>query len=137
MFGIIAAIFLAISCTKDILSVNDIPTITGKWNVITDSTFSGVGAGNHPVNLSGQRGDYFDFRSDGIVYIKEGATLDKLSYTLTSDTTIVMKSFGGITLNGVPETSFITNLTIHTVTITAPFLYTPGGTFGRKVNLTK
>jgi hypothetical protein len=137
-FGLTAVItFLLLSCKKSSLSTNDTPTsIVKKWNILNDSTFIGVGVNNHPVNYAGQAGDYFDFRTDGYIYIKEGPILDTLSYSLTSDTTILIASFGIIS-NGIPEMSRITNLTTHHVTIIAPLVVTPGGLFGRKVNLTR
>ena len=126
-----------ISCNKSSLSANDNQaTILKKWNILNDATFIGVGINNHPVSYAGQIGDYFDFRTDGYIYIKEGTMLDTLSYSLTSDTTILIASFG-IILNGVPGVSRITNLTTHGVTINAPLVLTPGGAFGRKVNLTR
>ncbi len=137
-FGLITLItFLLISCNKNSLCANDIhATILKKWNILNDSTFIGVGANNHPVNYAGQTGDYFDFRTDGYIYVREGSILDTLSYSLTSDTTILIASFG-IILNGVPEISRITNLTEHGVTINAPLVATPGGVFWRKVDLTR
>lgn len=128
MLGLIASIFFGISCKKE-----DNSTIVGRQSIITDSTFAGVGLGNHPVNYKGRPGDYFDFTTGGYVYTREGNTFDKLHYTLITDTTIIITSFG-ITVNGVPETC-ITNLTNHALTITAPIFATPGGTFGRKVSL--
>jgi hypothetical protein len=135
IFVTVALIFIITSCKKELQSNGT--TISGKWNVLTDSSFAGVGAGNHAVNYTGQPGDFFDFKSDGYLYIKEGSNTNKLSYTITSDTTIVIDSFGGVTLNGVSNTNFITNLTAHSVTITAPFFATPGGVFGRKVSLAR
>jgi len=131
------AIFTAFcfnACNKNSVSTN--ATILGKWNIINDSTFDGVGVGNHPVEYTGQQGDYFDFTTNGILYTKEGSVLDTLSYRLTSNTTIIISSFGLIG-NGVAETSQITNLTDHSLTITAPVELTPGGEFGRKVNLSR
>ncbi len=61
--------------------------------------------------------------------LSEGRNLDTLGYTRTSDTTIIIASFGLI-LNSVPEISHITNLTNHTATINAPVAITPGGEFG-------
>ena len=137
-FGLTAlTILFLISCKKNSISANDFrATILEKWNILNDSTYIGVGVNNHLVNYAGQPGDYFDFRTDGYVYIKEGPILDTLSYSLTSDTTILIASFG-IILNGVPEMSHITNLTAHGVTINAPIVITPGGEFGRKVNLNR
>ena len=134
-FVIITAILILISCKKDIPSGNNVnSSLLGKWNVVTDSSFSGIGPNNYPINYRGQSGDYFDFTVEGKVYVKEGVALDTLGYTVISDTTMLIDSFGGV-LNGVPETCFITNLKSHTVTITAPVILTPGGSFGRKVSL--
>ena len=137
-FGlIILIVFFLISCKKNSFSSIDIrPTVLKKWSIENDSTFIGVGVNNHPVNYAGQPGDYFDFRMDGYIYIKEGPLLDTLSYSLISDSTILIASFG-IIVNGIPEISRITNLTGHSVTINAPLIVTPGGVFGRKVNLTR
>ena len=137
-FGLTGLItFFLISCKKSSLSANDTQAIIlKKWNLLNDSTFIGVGLNNHPVNYTGQPGDYFDFKTDGYLYIKEGQLLDTLSYTLTSDTTILIASFG-IIFNSVPEIVHITNLGTHRVTINTPFILTPGGIFGRKVNLTR
>lgn len=126
------------SCSKDAVYKEDHlnPTIFGKWNIVTDSGYSGVGLSNHAVNYSGKPGDYFDFRTDGFLYIKEGAGTETLSYTTTSATTMQISSFG-IILNGVPQETQVTNLSAHTATLDAPTLFTSGGAFGRKVNLSR
>jgi len=111
-------------------------TILGNWNIETDSTFQGVGLNNHAVNYVGIPGDYFDFRNDGNVYIKESKTFDTLSYKLISDTSIIIKSFGVIQ-NGIPEISHITNLSAYHASIFAPIELTSGGKFGRTVRLYK
>ncbi len=134
-FGLIAIVaFFLTSCKKD--STDSNATILGKWNIVTDSTFEGVGTSNHPVNYNGKTSDYFDFRNDGKLYIKEGLKLDTSSYQLASDTTILIPTFG-TTLNGKIETCHITSLTSRHATITAPTLATPGGLFGKKVNLSR
>ncbi len=138
LFGLAAIIaFFLTSCQKDIAPTQKInATILGKWNILNDSTFSGVGINHHAVNYTGRTGDYFDCRKDGNIYIKEGIRLDTLSYNLTSDTTILIVPFG-IILNGTPEMSHITNLTAHNSTISARIVLTPAGIFGRKVNLNR
>ena len=134
-FQIVAAITFLSSCKKDAnCNHNDIVTFLGKWNVVNDSSFLNVGINNHLVNYKGQQGDYFDFRADSNLYINEGGLLDTLHYRRTSGTTLVIDGFG-IILNGIHETSFITHLTAHSLTITAPVVITPGGVFGRKVDL--
>jgi hypothetical protein len=110
--------------------------IIAKWNIVSDSTYTGVGANNVPLNYKGQAGDYFDIRANGFIYTKEDTVLDTLSYSLKSGNQITIQSFGA-TLNNVPAVSNITNLTAHSAIISSPVLYSPGGVFGRKITLTR
>ena len=148
-FIYIVFILALLSCTRNtatgpnILHSIPVTTITGNWNLVYDSTYSGVGTQNHAAVYIGQVGDYFNFSSDGHIYTKEGNSLDTLNYSLLSASTIIIDSFG-IALNGVPEISNITyqtysdiSVTIHQVTIDAPIEPTPAGEFGRKVVLRK
>lgn len=121
------------ACKKDDNGSNN--QITGKWNIVKDSTYVGVGVSNHLVVYDGQPGDYFDFRTDGNVYTKEGAVLDTLSYTIKPGNQIAISKFG-IIANGVPTVSKF-SLTAHTANIFTPRVITPGGQFGRDVDLTR
>ena len=121
---------------KKYSSSTDASTVTGKWNVVSDSTYAGVGLNNHPVDYQGKPGDYFDFRTSGTLYTKEGTVLDTLSYHLLSDTAMIIQSFG-IVGNGIPETSHITIFTAHQLVIKAPTVFTPGGIFGRTTALSR
>jgi hypothetical protein len=132
-YTLIITAFFLLACQENSISINKNATILGKWNVLNDSQFSGIGLNNHQVNYTGQTGDYFDFRSDHNVYIKEGTALDTLNYRLISDSTISISSFA----YAVNETSDITTLTTHRATINAPVVVTPGGQFGRKVDLSR
>lgn len=114
-------------------------SITGKWNLLTDSTFVGVGTGNHEVDYIGQPGDYFDFNTNGTVYTKEGDVLDTLTYKLLSESTMIISDFGA---SG--DTCTVNSMTVSNgegtgqfLYITSPFFFTPGGTFGRKVSLSR
>ena len=120
----------------------------GAWILVTDSTFEGVAQNNHPVDYTGQPGDYFSFATDGHVYSKEGEVLDTLTYTLVSASRIIISDFGLI-INGVPDTCTITGLGTNsltantgnfmdqTIVIESPFFGTPGGLFWRKVTLSR
>jgi hypothetical protein len=128
-------VFIFCSCSKQRISTNSTASsIAGKWNLLSDSSFTGVGTNNHLLGYTGQTGDYFDFRTDQNVYIKEGTNYDTLGYKIVSDSTIIIADFGLI-LNGVQDTSKIVNLTPDNVTIGSPVFYTPGGAFGRTVHL--
>lgn len=132
------------ACTKTAVSSNESEAaagITGKWNLVTDSTFLGVGSSNHPVDYTGQAGDYFDFDANGYVYTREDTALDTLTYRLISDNAMVISDFG-IILNGVDDPSTITglsgvDLSGQTIIIESPRFLTPGGEFWRKVTLTR
>jgi hypothetical protein len=110
-------------------------SIFNKWNIVSDSTFTGVGITNHAVNYAGQAGDYFNITTNGIIYTREGDVLDTLTYNSLTDTTIVISSFG-ITLNGVLAPSHFT-FTAHSLNIASPEYATPGGIFGRRIKLSR
>ncbi len=130
-----AALMLAsfISCNK---KSDTSSSINGEWNLITDSVFVGVAQFNHLVVITGQAGDYFDFRTDGKLYTKEGSTYDTSAYHIITDTTLIINSFGLI-LNGVYDTCHIFNLTAHSAIVHSPVIVTPGGEFGRTVYLSR
>jgi hypothetical protein len=142
---LVLLLYLA-SCTKADVSSNEYeqPGISGKWNLISDSTFEGAGSSNHQVDYTGENGDYFSFSPNGYVYTKEAVVLDTLTYRLVSDTSIIISDFGLI-VNNVPDTSTITGLTVNngvgitvqTIVIESPFFLTPGGEFWRKVTLSR
>jgi hypothetical protein len=142
----LAVLLYLTACTKaDVSSKQYKPgDISGKWNLVNDSTFEGVGVSNHLANYNGETGDYFNFSSNGYVYTRENSKLDTLTYKMVSDTSIIISSFGLI-LNGSPDTSIITNLkannglglTVRTIVIESPFFLTPGGEFWRKVTLSR
>lgn len=147
-FIIIVGILCLYSCKKDssliqntdnsnnlTLNALNANSLIGKWNIVTDSTYTGVGQYNHPLNYVGQAADYFDVKTNGTIYIKEALILDTLSYTLKSDTAIVVQSFGGV-FNGVPAVSHLT-VDAHSAIIASPQFITPGGVFWRKITLSR
>lgn len=140
--GMLLTASLIISCSRssdEFLSTQltgSNSNILHTWNIVYDSTYSGVGSGNHLVTYTGNTGDYFDFNSNGNLYIRERAKRSTLSYTIINDTTLIISTFG-ITINGIPDTTNITGLDDHHATLLAPFFATPGGVFGRKVQLVR
>jgi hypothetical protein len=139
--SIFAVLLYLTACAKTTRSSNYPKSgdITGKWNLVSDSTFEGIGASNHPFDYAGSVIDYFNFSSNGYVYTREGASLETLTYRLVLDSSIIISNFG-IILNGVQDTSTISGLTAtngstQTIVIESPFISTPGGNFWRKVTL--
>lgn len=137
-----------VSCEK-----NDSDSIIGKWNLITDSSyvaeappFFNAGSGIY----QGNAGDYYDFRNDGTLYIKEGAYSDTVSYKMESgrSLTITYRSFnivedslGNIISKTHPQKSFdIETLTTHQLVMTtnmASDVLTPEGYFLNRYSFTR
>ncbi len=128
-FGLIAIIaFFLTSCKKE--SADNNATILGKWNVVTDSTYSGTAFHENKIYYAGKPNDCFDFRNDGKLYSKEGTTLDTATYQLTSDTTILIDSIGF-------PAGRIKNLTAHHANINFFSGLTPFGFWWRRVSLSR
>jgi hypothetical protein len=136
----IASLFLVLTaCTKpmhgcDPANMNGSMSLAGKWTLVQDSTANSMARAVPLItNYVGAAGDYFDFRSDGFCYTKEGVVYDTLSYKQVSAKSIIIQKFGLI-INGSAETSILTQ-TVSTANITTQNMDTPGGTIFREVNL--
>jgi len=83
MKQIITLTVLLLGCTLYMACKKDAgPSIKGKWNIVNDSTRI-TGTGGELIyhnNYIGAAGDYYDFRDDGKMYMKEGAALDTMQY---------------------------------------------------------
>ena len=122
-------VFLGLACSKGTVRGN----ISGRWNIVVDSNFTGVGSTNHLVVYNGFAGDYFEFAGNDSVYTKEGSVLDTLGYTFLADSVhIIISGFG---LSG--DASVISDHTATSMVITSKADLTPGGVFWRKVVLSK
>lgn len=110
-------------------------TIVTKWNLKVDSIYYKVGSSNASyIVYNGLSTDYWDIRPDGNIYIKEGFTSDTLGYILSSDSTILINSFGLI-LNADTAVSTIQSLTVHQAIIKSNTIPNPGGQYIRTVYL--
>jgi hypothetical protein len=122
-----------ISCKKS--STNPTGEIVGKWNIRVDSTASGIGPVQSMHVYVGASGDYFDFRSDGKLYIKEGATLQTFRYKQVTANKITISMVGS---RDIYENCFIDAVTPTSATINFfPQLINPGGNTTKVVYLTR
>ncbi len=125
------------SCVKpgcDPLNMNGPMSPAGSWQLMQDSTSNWLL--NTPAvntNYIGVAGDYFDFRTDGFCYTKEGNVYDTLAYQLVSPKSIILQNFG-LVVNGSTEPSVLTQ-TNNTANITTHNIPTLDGTIFREVNL--
>jgi len=124
--------YLVVSCTKKNQETVLPVSLMGKWSVAADTTATG-GALVDFYDYTGLPEDYFDFRADGKCYVKEGNKYDTLGYSITSDTTLDIESFG------FSNKAFYTKPTnpYHTAIITSTGPYVPGGYDYRRVKLTR
>jgi hypothetical protein len=126
----ILLITLLSACTKSGSS-----TITGKWNVVSDSVIISGGTVSYNI-YNGISGDYFVFAPNNILYIKEASLYDTMSYRLISDNKMNLVH-SGVSINDIPETGtyVITNNTARI--FVTPNLLNPGFTYKRIINLKK
>jgi len=129
--------FVITGCTKpgcDPANMNGSMSLTGKWQLVQDS-ISNSWLKTAPVitNYIGAAGDYFDFRSDGFCYTKEGDAYDTLAYKQVSSKSVIMQNFG-LVINGAAEASVVTEMGT-TANITTQNILSPSGTIFREVNL--
>ena len=106
-------------------------TLTGKWDLVNDSSAYGESYITK-TNYVGVPGDYFDFRANGNVYIKEGANYDTLAYNMVGGDSVVINTFN---VNNYPDV--ITPLTGNRVSIYSGSLPIFWVTKFRMVNLKK
>ena len=127
------------SCKKT--SVQGPISIQGKWSLKLDSIAQGVSTPSpqYSTKYEGTTADYFDFRSDNKLYIKEGAHLDTFSYQLSTDSNLYISSTNpaenGITnsLNGLIKPISSNGASIHF----APAQISFGLYYSRTVHLTR
>jgi len=94
-------------------------TLVAKWNLVNDSTADGGPLASPLIktNYVGVPGDYFDFRADGRLYIKEGSRYDTLAYHTRAGDSVVINNFN---YNNYP--SVIKPLTPHNATVYSRFM---------------
>jgi hypothetical protein len=131
----VVLVFFVLACTKQ--HAGESGGLAGGWSIVVDSSYQGVGEGNHLVVSEGSPGDYFNFTGDGIVYTKEGSVYDTLHYTFLPDSVHLIISGFGLIVNGVQDTSVVSDHTATSMDITSTYFPTPGGIFWRKVVLSK
>jgi hypothetical protein len=144
---IVAIIFIVllslmqISCRKDNSTNNTIATIVAKWNLVNDSSGT-IGSLNPIYNYSnnyiGAPADYYEFRTNGSVYIKEGINLDTMGYKIDSTVVSFYPQFnsGHYTLNIATLTDSSATLLLGTNPPSGANL-TPEGYEIRIINLKK
>lgn len=124
----IAVSIVAFSCGK---SPTTQSSIAGKWNVISDSLYVGVGLDNRLSVYSGKPGDFFDFAAGGSIQMNEGIVLAISTFTFNKDSVFIYNFNGTLPGKGrfFPSSD--------TLAITTGYFYTPGGAIGRTVHLAR
>ena len=91
-------IIIVFSCKKS--SNNN--SIIGNWSIIDDSTkfvASSSASSSFHSDYIGQPGDYYNFSSNGMMYVKEGAALDSMAYEILSNGQVRCTPSPGFTQN--------------------------------------
>jgi len=138
-----------ISCKKDVPE-----SINGKWSIVKDFSFIAdappfFNAGPGSI-YTGVEGDFYDFRPDGSLYIKEGAYSDTLTFNVFSFNKVTLiyntylttvDSLGNIISQEHPRKYYsIVTLSPTNLTMSSdltPDILTPVGYFANKIELKK
>ncbi|HEY4063865.1 MAG TPA: hypothetical protein VGM30_18280 [Puia sp.] len=113
----------------------DTVTLMAKWSLVRDSIGSFVGSAvDHSQIYYGVATDYWDFRKDGKVYIKEGGFLDTVNYQLIPADTVLFTPLRTLPVNPAGK-YIVTGMDLHQATIRSSFLPSPGGYFTQLVYL--
>jgi hypothetical protein len=83
-------IFYLPECKKSDKPQTTLEKIQGKWQLVSDVENDHIAGQDDITTYTGAPGDFLDFRADGKVYISIQGEQDTSTYTLSSDTKIVL-----------------------------------------------
>lgn len=134
----VSIVLMTAACHKD-ESVN--PSLTGTWNVVSDSTYSsGIGPNGTPSSSKyiGVSGDHYTFTSTTLT-IKEGNIRSaNATYTISKDT-LKLKYTSlvdeGVTITGATG-SYVIAQSGSKLKLSS-FVITPGGIFAEYITLSR
>lgn len=135
LFLLIAALSgIYTACHKDINTGNEASTIGGRWAIIVDSIPEGAGATSHISAYHGKDNDYYDFRSDSNLSIKENDVLSVYPYHIHSDSSLTIVLSDEYS-DSIPVTFHVSRPDGSSLNLITGWLYSPGGVMGRAVYL--
>ena len=113
-------------------------TLYGKWNIVNDSIASSIGIAYYHQNYIGTLHDYFDFRTNDTLYIKENELYDTVPYEFPDGNKIILQHMG-IMDNGTTLPSDILQLTTHNaiIDINSNVFNNPAGVYRRTISLSR
>jgi hypothetical protein len=129
LFAVVVFVYLIVNgCEKSASN-----TITGIWNVISDSTITNGATISYTV-YDGNANDYFIFSANGTLYTKEGDVYDTVLCTPESDSTIAFDKIG-VNINVIPQTGtyVLAGNTLRIVVV--PDVIIPAFSYRRVINL--
>jgi len=129
-FMLISASAILNACEK---SGSDV--IAGRWHVINDSSIITGPSISYDV-FDGSDDDYFNFSSNGSLYIKENSIYDTVNYQIISPDTLLLPGIG-FSINGITEPSIFTikDRRLRIVVNPPGNVITPGHQYQRIINL--
>ena len=129
-FSSLLLCMLLMTCKKAAQPV----TLIHKWNVLSDST-DNLFTGNRRY-YTGQTGDYFDFRTDNKIYLKEGSLLDTLPYNINTDGSMeIYYKYYSFGIGQATDTQV--HLSANSAYLFSSLEFLPAGAYGRSVHLSR
>ena len=77
------------SCKKKDAEKTTAQKLQNKWTFLNATDNSHYSGTDHIITITGNSGDYMDFRTDGKVYLRLQSSQDTSSYVLSGDTKII------------------------------------------------
>jgi len=128
------ALSLLYGCKREAVKPASPQSLLGKWSLVKDSSTYPTMTPVLGVKVYvGTGEDYFDFRANGNVYIKENGSYDTMTYKMSTATAVVFGKSGGYEVSpsgvwmAVPTPpNAIDPFTEHGARITYSFYLHPG-----------
>lgn len=107
IFFILVLIFsvtvITTSCKKKVTEKSAAEKLQNKWtfiNAVVNSYYSGA---NHITTVTGNNGDYMDFRADGKLYVRLQSSMDTVGYNLSGSDKIIIDGTDTLTIQTLTD----------------------------------
>jgi hypothetical protein len=141
VFALLFVFFILTACKKNNIGTSAAIPLTGKWAIVSDSTYAAVGpsANGAGYKYIGVAGDIFTFTGNQL-FIKEGnLKLDTATYTVVKDTLKLNYTYlnnGGVTIKGAAGLYIIVPIDDQNIELKATGI-TPAGIINEYIFLTR
>jgi hypothetical protein len=107
------------SCKKKDAEKTTAQKLQNKWVFVNATDNNHYSGADHVITVSGNTGDYFDFRTDGKLYLRVQSSPDTSTYVLLGDTKIIFDGTDTATIQTLTDNA----LKLYFKDVTTPSIY--------------